>query len=106
MEDCKVIGEGLKGNQVLMGLHMEGNWSDIDAHGYMIGATDEDGNGSEETGSTSRQSAVATSATNTSSTFGHTFTRILPWAHPKIKTAGEIWEKVRGAHPYSSTRHP
>ena len=25
-EDCKVIGEGLRENQVLMGLHMEGNW--------------------------------------------------------------------------------
>ena len=35
--ECTEIGAGLKSNNSLMGLHLEGNSGDVDAHGYVVG---------------------------------------------------------------------
>ncbi|GMH52903.1 hypothetical protein TrLO_g10241 [Triparma laevis f. longispina] len=60
--ECAEIGTGLKSNNSLMGLHLEGNSGDIDAHGYVVGVGG-----------------------------GGVFTRILPWAHPNVSNAGQSW---------------
>lgn len=97
-EDCVIIGDGLKYNQTLMGLHMEGNHSDIDAHGYMVGAPLHDAAAAVagEHHSSAATGIVANhDGDHKVAPIGHVFTRILPWAFPKVSNAAETWEKTR-----------
>ena len=83
-EECDVIGQGLKSNTTLMGLHLEGNSGSVDAHGYVVGR--EDG------GAQQRQEVEEEEAKQVD----HVFTRILPWAHPKVSNTGTSWTMQGG----------
>jgi Leucine-rich repeat (LRR) protein len=39
-QECSLIGEGLRANHTLLGLHMTGNPAAIDSHGYLTPCTD------------------------------------------------------------------
>jgi len=80
-EQCNEIGSKLKYNQVLMGLHMEGNQVGIDAHGYMNGV-EEGGGGGGGGGGEGEQK--------------HTFTRIMPWANSRVAEASSHWGRSEG----------
>ncbi|GMH84500.1 hypothetical protein TrVE_jg8017 [Triparma verrucosa] len=78
--ECTEIGAGLKSNNSLMGLHLEGNSGDVDAHGYVVGVNSgsDSGEGEAELESDGKK-------------IEHVFTRILPWAHPNVSNTGESW---------------
>jgi len=60
----------------------------------MVGIGEEGGEGEDEAGNGPISSGARGITCNPAPLkMGHTFTRILPWAHPKISTAGEKWDK-------------
>ncbi|GMI34513.1 hypothetical protein TeGR_g4761, partial [Tetraparma gracilis] len=82
-EHCKLIGGKLKFNHSLMGLHMEGNELDIDAHGYMNGD-----------GAEGPADAAAPRRAKTADKANYVFTRIMPWANPRVAGTGHKWHDV------------